>query len=188
LCYPAYAQLRHSCLPCPGHIGARRSSYERCIGLPPTHQPALQSPSRVQRLSRSARCTGRVGRCSPRTHPCMSLPNPRSLEACLAAQRACLPQLPRHTLPWPQTRPLSPSQEPLALRSARLCDRARSAGRTGRGAWQSRLLESSRGYIRACQDRVSGGTLGCGHEGSVQPPSGALRARVASQESSGALE
>ena len=156
--------------------------------MPPAPQPALQSPLRVQRLSRSARCTGRVGRCSPRTHPCMSLPNARSLEACLAVQWLPVPLPLRPSLPWPQLRPHSPSPEPLALGSACLCDRAGlldarvvAHGGVGSGA-------QVRCCLRARWDRVSGGTLGGGPEGSVQPRSGALRARLTSWESSGALE
>ena len=109
----------------------------------PSPRVLLEVPPPVGRLARSSRLIGRIGRCSPRTHLCMSLPNPRLLEACLAAQRACLPQLPRHTLQWPQTRPPSPSQEPLALRSARPCNRVRPASHRGCGAWRGRFWRAA---------------------------------------------
>ena len=46
---------------------------------------------------------------------------------------------------------------------------------TGCGAWRGRLLEHSRCFILAHRDRASGGTLGGGHAGSVQPSQGGLR-------------
>jgi hypothetical protein len=188
LSFPAYVHVCHSRLPFPVHIGARRSRCEGCIWLSPAHRVPLRLPSRVEKLSRLLRRTGRVGRCSPRTHPCMSLPNARSLEACLAVQWLPVTLPLRPSLPWPQLRPHSPSPEPLALGSACLCDRAGlldarvvAHGGVGSGA-------QVRCCLRARWDRVSGGTLGGGPEGSVQPRSGALRARLTSWESSGALE
>ena len=142
---------------------------------------------RQSRDSRAARRSGRVGRCGPRTRPCESRPRARSLAARSAVQRPPLPPPPRPRLPWPRARPPSPSPDPLALRSARPCDRARPACRPGYGARWGQLLEHSRCYILARRDRASGGTLGGGHEGSVQPSQGGLRARVTSRESSRAL-
>jgi hypothetical protein len=157
LSFPAYTHLRHSCLPFAGHIRARRSSYEGSNRSTPAHQPPLQSSSRVPGLSRSARCTGRVGRCSPRTHPCMSLPNARSLAACLAVQWMPVPLPLRPRLPWLQMRPPSPSQELLALGRARPCDRDRPARCPG---WAHGRVGFTRApgavYARAETARVAG--------------------------------
>jgi hypothetical protein len=122
------------------HIDARRSIGEAAAGLAPSHRLLLLLPPPLERVTRSVRCSGRVGRYDPCTPPCEGRPRARSLAALSAAQRSCLPQLPRPRLPWPQTRPPSPSAESLAHRSARPCDRARSTGRMGCGAWRSRLL------------------------------------------------
>ena len=97
----------------------------------------------LERVTRSVRCSGRVGRYDPRTPPCEGRPRARSLAALSAAQRSCLPQLPRPRLPWPQTRPPSPSREPLALRSARPCNRARPASHRGCGAWRGRFWRAA---------------------------------------------
>ena len=154
LSFPAYTHLRHSCLPFTGHIGARRSSYEGSNRSTPAHQPPLQSSWRVPGLSSSARCTGRVGRCSPRTHPCMSLPNARSLAACLAVQWMPVPLPLRPRLPWLQMRPPSPSQELLALEAGRARATAigRLAARDGRMA-ESASREHQVLYTRAPRPR-----------------------------------
>jgi hypothetical protein len=69
---------------------------------------------------------------------------------------------------------------PICDRASLLDARVVAHGGVGSGA-------QVRCCLRARWDRVSGGTLGGGPEGSVQPRSGALRARVTSWESSGAL-
>jgi hypothetical protein len=74
----------------------------------------------------------------------------------------------------------SPQRAPMRSRSTGLMPRLRRMAESA--------LERNRCYIHARWDRVRGGTLGGGAEGSVQPLSGALRARVTSWESSGALE
>jgi hypothetical protein len=126
----------------------------------------------VARLARSARRSGCVGRCSPRTRLCESRPRARSLATRSAAHWPCWLPRPRSGLPGSQARPPSLCREPSAVCHARPCDRARPAWRQGCDAWRGRLLEGSRCYFRARRDRASGSTLSGRHEGSLPPSLG----------------
>jgi hypothetical protein len=97
--YPVHAHLRHSCLPSQGHTVASWPHGEAASRLAAPHHPALRSPTRFYRLSRSVSRSGCVGVCGPRTHPCESLPRAHSLAAHTAVQQPPLPLLPRPSLP-----------------------------------------------------------------------------------------
>ena len=167
------------------HIGVGRPRGEAERRLYSAHRLHLRFPSPVARLSSLAKRSGRVGRCGPHTHPCESRPRACSLAARSAVQWPHLPPPLRPSLLWPQARLPSSRQKQLADCSACPCDRARPARRRICSAWRGRLLERNRCCLRALEDRASGGTLGRRHEGSAQPASGALRARVASRECTG---
>jgi hypothetical protein len=111
------------------HIGVGRPRGEAERRLYSAHRLHLRFPSPVARLSSLAKRSGRVGRCGPHTHPCESRPRACSLAARSAVQWLELLPPPRPSLPWPQARPPSSRQKPVAGCSACPCDRARPARR-----------------------------------------------------------
>jgi hypothetical protein len=116
-------------LPFPGVHRCEAAATRSCRRLASLHRVLLALPPRVARLARSARRSGCVGRCSPRTRPCESRPRARSLATRSAAHWPCWLPRPRSGLPGSQARPPSLSREPSAVCHARPCDCARPARR-----------------------------------------------------------
>jgi hypothetical protein len=68
---PPYAHLHHSRLPFAGPYRCDRPRHEPARRRAPAPRLRLRSPPPARRLSRSATRSGRVGRCGPRTRPCV---------------------------------------------------------------------------------------------------------------------